>query len=319
MKGTFLKIVINSLLGLVFIWLWLSVINIEQSLNILKNADYRFAIGFVLFFFVSTILRSWRLKVFLEQFGFSLKELTFLNMLSQCLSFLIPVRAGEVSKGVYLISKSKMTLAQAFVAVFLDRFFDFWMMLLLVVLLTIFMPGVLNSQLQAAVIVAWVVFTAGGLFVYFSQKLAKTLSQKLPLAGFTGSIIDGFDLLRMSEVRWLKIALLTFIAAITDAIIWWSCLQAVGINLDIFKTQLGSALSMLTFLVPAAPGFVGSAEVSGIAVWNYLLGLPVELVSAATLYNHALTFVILPLTGLFSWYILKFDLKIIWKRLFNGD
>lgn len=301
-----LKVLFNTVLGLVLITLWWQLVDIEQLINVLKNADYRFVIVFISFYFISTLFRSYRLKVLLNSQKLTFKELTLLNMLSQFLSFIIPIRAGEITKGVYLSSKVNLPISQSLIWVLIDRFFDFWMVLLVVVLAGL----LINQQVVTTVAaVALFGFTFGAVIAILSQPLAKKL------APFCLSIIEGFNLLKMSPRRWLTTLGLSFLALVSDAVIWWSALWAVGIDLSAAQALFSTGLSALTFLIPAAPGFVGSAEASGLVVLSYVLGLEANLASSGVVLNHLMTLIILPIFGLIGLTQLKFDLSSVWKKL----
>ena len=59
-----------------------------------------------------------------------------LNLLCQFLSFMIPVRAGEITKSAYLTSQFDLPLGKSLIWVFVDRFFDFWVILFLIAALS---------------------------------------------------------------------------------------------------------------------------------------------------------------------------------------
>jgi len=69
----------------------------------------------------------------------------------------------------------------------------------------------------------------------------------------------------------------------------------------------------------SAPGYVGSAEVSGLAVFGGVLGLESNLASAATVLMHIITTVCLLVFGITSLYLLKFDLGQVWRKVRKGD
>lgn len=308
-----LKVLFNTALGLVLTILWWQLVDIDQLINVLKNADYRFVIVFISFYIISTLLRSYRLKVLLNSPKITFSELTLLNMLSQFLSFIIPIRAGEITKGVYLSSKESLSISQSLIWVLLDRFFDFWMVLLVVT-----MAGLMiNQQLVAsAAALALLSFTLGAVIAILSQPLARKMANLTgPLKSFCLSIIEGFNLLKMPPQRWLMTLSLSFLALASDAVIWWSVLWAVGIDLNAAQALFSTGLSALTFLIPAAPGFVGSAEASGLVVLSYVMGLEANLASSGVVLNHLMTLIILPIFGLIGLTQLKFDLSSVWKKL----
>ena len=60
---------------------------------------------------------------------------------------------------------------------------------------------------------------------------------------------------------------------------------------------LGNALNAFTYLIPSAPGFIGSAEAAGLAVFSGVLGLSVDIASAGTVFAHILTLIVLAILG----------------------
>ena len=78
-------------------------------------------------------------------------------------------------------------------------------------------------------------------------------------------------------------------------------------------------LNSLTFLIPAAPGYVGSAEAAGLAVFNLGLGFEKTGVAAATLLYHAFVLIFMLIFGLLGLYFLKFDLRKVWTKITNRD
>ena len=72
-----------------------------------------------------------------------------LTFLSQLLSFTIPVRAGEIAKGVYLSTEYNLHFGKAIIWVFLDRFLDFWAVLGLSLILLLVIPTNLPQGLYS--------------------------------------------------------------------------------------------------------------------------------------------------------------------------
>jgi uncharacterized membrane protein YbhN (UPF0104 family) len=88
-----------------------------------------------------------------------------------------------------------------------------------------------------------------------------------------------------------------------------------GIKFSLPQSIFGNALAALTFLVPSAPGYVGSAEASGLAVFGGVLGVDANIASAAIILFHVLTLIMLLFWGFVGIYLLKFDLGLVWKKL----
>ena len=78
-------------------------------------------------------------------------------------------------------------------------------------------------------------------------------------------------------------------------------------------------LNSLTFLIPAAPGYVGSAEAAGLAVFTYGLGYDKIYVSASTVIFHALSLIYILSSGIYGLYALKFNLGLVWKKVLRKE
>ena len=101
---------------------------------------------------------------------------------------------------------------------------------------------------------------------------------------------------------------------ISDSFIWLALFNSLGVEVALPKVILGTSLAALTFLIPAAPGYVGSAEAAILAVFGGIIGISNNLVSAVAVLFHILTVVLLLIAGISSLYLLKFDLNLVWKK-----
>lgn len=329
-KKSLIRILINSLIGLIFVLFWIKVVDINVILVKLARVNLLTVLPFILFFAVSNFLRSVRLKLLLGQFKIPLKNVILLNYLSQVFSYIIPLRAGEISKGVYLSTQYKVNFSKALVWVLLDRFLDFWLVLVMALLLLSFIPTNLPDNLKftiialiapATVIAVLIIFSPAMMKKYLSLfcKLLLVSSLKKLFTRFVSFIIDTTSLLKRDFWGMAFLIVLTFGALISDGLGWFVFFAAVFEKADFMPVLLGSLLSALTYLIPAAPGYVGSAEASGLAVFSYGLGLDATLTSVAIVLNHGLTFFCILLFGIASLYFLKFDISLVWKKFKSGS
>lgn len=325
-NNVFLRILFNTALGVILILVWSHFVDFRQIIGRLKTTDPQIALLFFFFFIVSGVLRGLRLKVLLNQHSLSWKDASMLTFLGQFLSFLIPVRAGEIAKSVYLTSRFDVPLAKSVVWIFIDRFLDFLIVLLFIVLLVPLVVTNLPDQfvpITSLILLGFVAFFALAVISEsFLKKIIQFLSNYIPVksiskrfVSFTYSIIEGFEVLRRHPGELALLLFLSAAAEISDGIIWLAAFLALGVNLGIVTSVLGNALAALTFLIPSAPGYVGSAEAATLAVFSGALKFNPNLVSAATVLFHLLTLVALFILGLGSLYFLKFNLSAVWKRI----
>ncbi len=317
-----IRLIINTVIGVVLIFLWLHFVNLSEVYDHIKTADFKFLIIFLIAYLCATFFRSLRFKILLKRYNLAFKRIVFLTFLAQFLSFMIPIRAGEIAKGVYLSTFLKQNLPKTLTWVFIDRFLDFWVYILVAAILMVVLSISLPSVIGQGIIIATASFSVAAVLMILGQNLARKLANLLLpgfLKSFANTIIDQFSLLRLPVDHFASLILLTILAIISDSIVLLSVLLALGVNLNFIKVVFGNALITLTFLIPAAPGYVGSAEASGLVVLSGVLGLDPNLASSVAVLQHLLNLVILPTVGISSIYFLKFNLRLVWERLRNKN
>lgn len=324
--GIFLRIILNSLLGLGLFFLWTRFVNLEETFRIISGVEVRFLLLFVILFLFSGVLRSLRLRILLKKHSISYKDLLMLNFLSQFLSFMIPIRLGELTKSVYLTTQMEVPLARTLIWVFVDRFLDFWMVSFLISVFLVIIPTTLSDNFVALAFILMLIFTLIFVLAIKSEviftKLTIFLSNFLIFSAvkrwfvlFTHNMVEGFEILRRRPLELLGLTLLTLLATLSDSLIWMLGFLSLGENIGLGKSILGNALAALSFIIPAAPGYVGSAEAATLAIFSGVLGLETNLVSAVSVVFHILTLVIILICGLLALHLLKFDLGLVWKKL----
>lgn len=326
MSKILFRIGINTLIGVILIVLWMQIIDINEVMHALKEVNPLISLPVIACYVFVNILRAFRLKILLSGFNVRLKNLIYLNFLSQLLSFVIPIRAGEVTKGVYLSTHYDIPLAKAVVWIFLDRFFDFWLVVFLSLILLVMVPNALPTSLISSLLIVLVVFTGVTVLLVLIPDLFKRFAQFFAGVIFIPSVkniflklvffvVDTFGLIHSQIKNTPVIFLLTLSATVIEGFAWYLLLSVFIRDLSFMKVLLGSMMNALTFLIPAAPGYVGSAEAAGLGVFHYGLSLDKLGVSAATVVNHAITIVYMLIFGILGLYLLKFDLKIVFRKL----
>lgn len=329
MKKIAIRIILNSLLGLALIFIWSRFVDLDEILRILKTVELKFTLVFFTLFAFSGIFRAMRLKLLLGKYKLPFKDALMLTYLGQFLSFLIPLRVGEMSKSVYLTSQFNLSLGRTITWVFVDRFLDFLGVLLLIAIFMLFVPINLPAKFQSAVFILLLAFTLFFVFAITSeQKLKKCMSFlskifivsniKRWFVSLTHNIIEGFEVLRRKPQELFGLLTFTFMAISAESFAWLFIFKSFGVDLGVAKSFLGDALFALTFLIPAAPGYVGSAEGLGLGVFSGILGLEANITSAALVLFHILTLVAVLVLGLSSLYFLKFDLGLVWRKIKGG-
>lgn len=322
-----LKIIFNTILGLVLIYIWSRFVNIQEILATLSQVNLLFLLPVLLFMLLSPTLRALRLKIFLSEIKkIKFLDLIFLNGAAMMLNFFIPIRAGEVAKGIYLNTHYQLPLGKSIIWIFIDRFVDFLVVLMLTGVLFFFVSTTLStafiiviiSILGFALLLTYLIifqtYTARKLF-NFLRHLLIVNSIKIYFDKFSSFILDTFSILRRQPKDLGLMVGVTILAYMADAAIWFFAFLSLGVQQSYLKMYLGQMLSALTYLIPAAPGYVGSAEASGLLILSGIFGIQANLASAMTVLFHITSAIFVLIFGLISVYSLKINVGELFKRV----
>lgn len=323
------KIFLNTFLGLALIIIWLQFVDIKQIFVTVSKINPFVLAPVFAFMFLSAFLRAFRLRIFLSEIKkIPLKDLFLLNGLAMMLNFFIPVRAGEIAKGVYLNTKYNLPLTRSVAWIFLDRFVDFLVVLILAAGLFFLAPTSLPfSFIIIIIFITIIIVILMYLIIYqatFAKKLFKFLSYlliekhiKIYFERFSNFILESFSVLKRHPRDLVAMILITILAYGADAAIWYFTFLALGHGQNFVNMYLGQLLSALTYLIPAAPGYVGSAEASGLLILSGVFGIEINLASSMTVLFHILSAVFVLIFGFIAVFSLKIDLRLIFKKALN--
>lgn len=321
------KIAFNTFLGIILIFIWARFVDLGQIFSYLSRVNLAFLGPVIFFMLLSPVLRAVRLKIFLAEITrIKLLDLIFLNGAAMMLNFFIPIRAGEIVKGVYLNTNYKLPLGKSVIWIFIDRFVDFLAVLVLTTGLFFVVPTSLSIMFITIIIIILITtLVLTYLAVHqtgFAEKLFNFLRHlliinhiKIYFDKFSTFILDSFSILDRHPKDLGLMAGITVLAYGADAAIWYFTFIALSANQDFLKMYLGQLLSALTYLIPAAPGYVGSAEASGLLILSGVFGIAPNLASAMTVLFHILSAIFVLFFGLISIYSLKIDVGALLKRV----
>ena len=326
-----IRIILNTLLGLVLVFVWLKFVNIEEILKTLSKVNPLSLLPIFFFFTLSNAIRSLKLKIFLQkEKNIPLKELFFINGVAIMLNFLIPIRAGEIAKGVYLSQNFKLPMAKSLVWIFLDRFIDFVVVFIAAAVMLSIIPTTLGPNIiYLSAFLAAILLLLLYLIVYKHTLAKKIFSFLETILIFTSLkkifhktsefFLETFQVLKRPPKDLIYIFTLSVLAYFSDAAIWVYSFSAIGVSEDIFKMFLAQLLSALTYLIPAAPGYVGSAEASGLLIFSGVFGIDANIASSMTVLFHMCAAIFVIAFGFISLQAVKFNLSEVWSKLKNNS
>jgi glycosyltransferase 2 family protein len=326
---TIIKLVINTLIGVILVTVWLQFVDIHEITEAISKIKPISLIPIFLFMLLSPVVRAFRLQIFLAKIKkTSVKDLIYLNGVAMLLNFFIPIRAGELAKGAYLNNRYQIPLAKGIIWIFLDRFLDFLVVVALASILFFIIPTSLNLTFITAIAIIFLLFLVlAWLMIYkpeFARKIFKFLSHllivnriKLYFERITNFLLESFTVLKRSPKDLGILIVITILAYGADAGIWYFSFLALGESQPFINMYFAQLLSALTYLIPAAPGYVGSAEASGVLILSGVFGISTNLASAMVVLFHVLVMIFVLVFGLVSVYLLKINLGEILGKIFR--
>ncbi|MDO8618911.1 MAG: lysylphosphatidylglycerol synthase transmembrane domain-containing protein [Candidatus Daviesbacteria bacterium] len=322
-----LKILFNTFIGVIAVFVWLKFVNLSDIKTILVGVKPQYLILILFTIWLAISFRAFRLKFFLSPLHkIRLREILWLNGVSIMLNFLIPIRGGDITRGIYLSRTYHIPVQRSLTWVFLDHFIDFLVLLLLTPPLLLLVPNNLGGNVgMIAIGISGVMLIVAYLMI-FQASFAKILLEfatnflifdifKKHFRKFYIHMLDSFMILKRSSHELIFLVFITIMAYLADGLTLYFTFLSVGIHISYIESFLAQFLSALTYLVPAAPGYVGSAEASGLIVFSAVLGINQNLASAASLVFHGSLAIFAIVYGIFCLQALDLNPFVLLKRV----
>lgn len=302
--------IVGILIGLGCVALLLREVDLKQSWHALGRLNGPFVIVPLAVSLLNLPLRSWRWQLIFPpasrpKFGSCLIVLGIGNMAN----FLLPGRAGDLARGTLAgpsgsLVETSRTLATIAVEKVLDG-----LALIGMVLFSIWAlhpPGWVLGLARTAAFIFGGILLVLILLRYRTRSLVSLVrraSRRMRLL----SLEEKFDRLLTSFSEGLSaissanhllvLMLLTGMIWITEALLIWGLAQALGVTVSVKSACVVSAVLGLGFMIPAAPGGLGTYELFGTEAFK-LVGIMASNGLALTVVIHAWIFVVNVLVGL---------------------
>lgn len=269
------KIIISTLLTLIFVYYIASQIEWQQLTGIINKADYKLVFIAVLLYFISYIIRALRLKVIVNDKHITVKKLLSITLLHNLYNRILPARLGDFSL-IYMLKHYANKNVSLSIGLFLIlRIYDLMMSLIfLSISYNIIFPFGLIS------LVLWVFVFIFLCFAIQPIKLIKIvywIMEKVPLNIRIFDIIkQKLTIIIVGTKQLEKISIRIYLFASTFAI--WSLiiilfvclLQSISINFKLLDTIFATALANFSWVLPInGLGGFGTMEAS----WGYAFSL----------------------------------------------
>jgi hypothetical protein len=308
-----LPVLLSVAFGLVLLGTWLHIVDIKQTLAILKHVKVSLIFPLGILFLLIYFLRSLRWRIILAPIApITVSEAFKLCLSNYLINFLVPIHAGEVVKCLWLKKIKGTPISLSLATAYLDKITDLLPTLLLLAAVPFLGPQV-KSVIYLISGVALILFiilgfvlvsvvrkksaatsAIGKLLFFIPQKLKLKLNNLLTL------FVEGLGSLPQLSRRIFDIAALTVMALLLQCVLLWLFFYLFGIQLPAITVIVGYLLLNASFILPAPPGFSGSLELTMLFIFSYLFGYDKNIVSAIAATTHVFTAVMFGLAGFLS-------------------
>lgn len=312
---------LGVLISIVFIWLALRGLRLEEFWDSVKEANYVWLLPGIGVYFVGVWVRAWRwhyllgpIKKIPTQTMFPITTIGYMG------NNIYPARAGEVLRAVLLKRKEGVSVSASLATIIVERIFDGVVMLAFVFLnlpelakLTSASGFVGNIQGvalwgTAAFLGALAVFLLAAMFPQRATKVGfwfifrlvpKRLHERI--LGLLTKFLDGLASLR-SPFNVLMVFFTSVLIWLLETGKYWFVMHAFDFNISFFALMLMNGIVNLATTIPSAPGYVGTFDAPGIAVLT-AYGVEHSVAAGYTLVLHVALW--LPITLLGAYFLAR--------------
>lgn len=308
------SIFIGITIGLVCLAIWIYLIDFAELKYYLQKINLLYLIFFSLFYIFAYLLRSIRWKIIINPvYRMGIREAFAYFMSGMLINYLIPIRAGEIAKSIFLKKNEDVSISYSLPTIFIDKLTDLFPIILIIVLVPIL--GIqLNNVLRGFIVAIFVLYLIFIFILIFSMKnrdLMHTILMKtriiLPkrfekrLESFFYNFVDGMNILKGRVKDTLLVYGLTFVAMLSEGFFIYMVFKGLGYSQNNFIHILfGYTLMNLTYIFPTPPAQIGSNEFMWVVIFSFALGIDKNLTGAAVAIAHILTGLIIFIFGTLS-------------------
>ena len=323
-----------------FLALFFYQVDLRQTADALKKANYWWFIPAIAAYFVAVLFRSMRWHYLLQPIksvpGTRLYPIVVIGYMANTL---LPVRLGELVRAFFVGQKEGVSKSAALATIILERLFDGVFLLVMALVIWPFLPvanllrdlsersGIPQAGLVAIVSAPFIVILAVFFAVAFSPRLGRKLVRAIllllpkrakgPAEKLVSGFLDGLASLR-SPKRVLAVVLFTVPVWMAEGFMYYLISLGFHIGQAFHGILLSTSTSNLATSLPSSAGGVGPFEYTT-RVTLEQLGTSGELAAAYAIALHVALLAPVTLLGLFFLWRENISLGEVTRRSGAGE
>jgi glycosyltransferase involved in cell wall biosynthesis/uncharacterized membrane protein YbhN (UPF0104 family) len=309
-----IRLGLQTAFGLLLLWLWLRTVSLPEIVAHARVQSWWAVALMVALFLVTSLIRARRWLLLLRPLApVGMVRAFAMNAAGGLLNYVLPIRSGDAARAWWLWRRHRIPAGSALATIVIDKACDLAAVaLFLAGLEVVALSGAVDAPrgLAGAAALAIALLAAVLGTALAGPRIARSsLARRLIPAQFATAIAgQAFAFRAGARGLWTpqltaRLAGLTVLALVIDAFNFTLLFVAVGISVPPLKAMAAYPALLLSFAVPAGPGYLGNLEVAGALVLGGGLGLAAGVAAGAIVLYHALTAAYALTLGVMSFFL----------------
>jgi glycosyltransferase involved in cell wall biosynthesis/uncharacterized membrane protein YbhN (UPF0104 family) len=310
-----LRLGLQTAVGLLLLWLWLRTVSLPEVLSHARVHNWWAVVLMLLLFVTASAIRARRWLLLLRSLApVGMVRAFAMNAAGSLLNYVLPIRSGDAARVWWLWRRHRVPAGSALATIVIDKACDLAAVALILAGLEVVAlsglvsapRGLIGAAGLAVAMLATVVGTA-----LLGPRIARSPLARRVLPRRVSSALAGQAFAFRAGARGLwtpalaaRLAGFTVLALVIDAFSFTLLFVAVGVDVPVLKAMAAYPALLLSFAIPAGPGYLGNLEVAGSLVLVGGLGLGAAVAAGAIVLYHAVTAANALMLGLLSLFLL---------------
>ncbi|HXN91208.1 MAG TPA: lysylphosphatidylglycerol synthase domain-containing protein [Candidatus Sulfotelmatobacter sp.] len=310
-----LRLALQTAFGLLLLWLWIRTVSLPEVLSHARVHNWWAVALMVVLFAVTSVIRARRWLLLLRPLApVGMVRAFAMNAAGGLLNYVLPIRTGDAARTWWLWRRHRIPAGSALATIVIDKACDLAAVaVVLAALEVVALSGVVRAPRGLLGAAAFAIALLGAVLgtALLGPRVARSgLARRLlPARIASGVAGQAFAFRAGARGLWTpalatRLAGLTALALVIDAFNFTLLFAAVGIDVPPLKAMAAYPALLLSFAVPAGPGYLGNLEVAGSLILGGGLGLGSAVAAGAIVLYHALTATYALALGLASFVLL---------------
>jgi glycosyltransferase 2 family protein len=295
-----LRLALQTAFGLLLLWLWLRTVSLPEVLSHARVHSWWAVLVMVVLAVITSLVRARRWLLLLRPLApVGMVRAFAMNAAGGLLNYVLPIRSGDAARAWWLWRRHRVPAGSALATIVIDKTCDLAAVAVVLAILEVAAAsgivsaprGLLGAAGLAVALLAAVLGTA-----LLGPRIARSSFARRLLPERFGSALAGQAFAFRAGARGLwtpqltiRLVALTAVALLIDAFNFSLLFIAVGVPVPELKAMAAYPALLLSFAVPAGPGYVGNLEVAGALVLGGGLGLAAGVAAGAIVLYHGIT------------------------------